>query len=735
LRWKTSFSGIGVTFGLTLALTSILSTGVGILLIGREVEIEERAYVQQSIGDTSVLLATHFKTEFEHFVEHLTEVGMSQIRPVILQTANRPTSLIGTMDTNPEILDISLWKREAQTSAFDLYPDPKQVYLAMNSRYVNPFPDSVQQVLVAESNEKTLVQPAFQGHVVVSLSPTRLGSKEMAIIAAPLGHGIVDEVVVAHLRLDYFQKVFAKEGMVSVILVDDFGNILAHPDPQLVGKKQDGTRLFQAMHASNLLNGQLNFEEEGVRYFGGYSRVGIGQLAILSKVAESEATSAFKVLGKQMALFLILCFLLFFVVGYFVYTRSGFLFYERRNEASTQQESHEKLPSQAPKQASATVIHGTLRHLNVLLGSEKPEDAAETLNDFFSLADSVVRKFGGSFERFSGHSFIAFWGVPTSDGTEVWCALRCALELRVSFFKLNEARKVDGQKALSFGMGVHTGLALAARIGTSQQMRYTLVGEAIHCAKALDQLTGASHTDLLVSQETWQLSDAKFIGEALGEAKLTQNTGLTGFFSVSGYRNEQGEAVTVASSMASTPVAQDLEGMAETSMPAVSLRDKESKTWLVNNGSQIVGPFSAREIATRLFAQELDFDCECWAAGTGHSAQIKNSGIFSGSEDQSASLWMYDGETIHGPISAGFVKTAVGHGAVQSSVYICEVSTVNGWKLLSEWDPALAAPASQDALRASLFPPAVSIKGRQESSPMEKKDQPIETSDPSKKAA
>jgi hypothetical protein len=60
------------------------------------------------------------------------------------------------------------------------------------------------------------------------------------------------------------------------------------------------------------------------------------------------------------------------------------------------------------------------------------------------------------------------------------------------------------------------------------------------------------------------------------------------------------------------------------------------------------------------------------------------SNIFTGVDDDKASIWVFDGETVHGPVTIGFVHTAVQHGALKSDVYICEQSTVNGWKPLAD---------------------------------------------------
>ena len=110
------------------------------------------------------------------------------------------------------------------------------------------------------------------------------------------------------------------------------------------------------------------------------------------------------------------------------------------------------------------------------------------------------------------------------------------------------------------------------------------------------------------------------------------------------------------------------------------------RCWTVNNGSQIVGPFAAGEIAARLHAQEMDFDSECWFEGSGESSRIADAGIFSGSGDKDAALWVFDGSTVHGPLSPGFLMTALERGAIVAEhSFICTGSTINGWTPLDRW--------------------------------------------------
>ena len=282
-----------------MALAALLTGGVGGALVWKVMESENQAYIQQSIGDSSLMMAAHFRSEFERFVEHIQSVGATQLHPLVnaphedpklplkepsvqrreealgekppepeKPAGNSGETTLGLLETDPEILDISLWKKGEKSTTFDAFPTPKRVYLAMNPKYPDGTPDLSQQLQVSELSEKNLIQVVFQGKTLIFLSPVLFGQKSVIGIAAPLGGGAVDEVVVAHMRVDKFQKEFIGNRLVSGYLVDDAGSVIAKSGMQeselspTHKEKMTQSPLFQTMHSSTAGSGQLSFVDE-----------------------------------------------------------------------------------------------------------------------------------------------------------------------------------------------------------------------------------------------------------------------------------------------------------------------------------------------------------------------------------------------------------------------------------------------------------------------------------------
>jgi class 3 adenylate cyclase len=357
----------------------------------------------------------------------------------------------------------------------------------------------------------------------------------------------------------------------------------------------------------------------------------------------------------------------------------------KTGQAKDQPEGHAEEPAEpsllisTPRKVAVVALHGSMRGFNQLLEAGGADEATDALNDFFAFSASVVRAAGGHFECQMGASFGAAWEIAEGGAIDAaGRAVICALSLRLEFERLNEARKVDGKKPVRYGVGLHVGQALRARLGVVPELRESVTGEAPACARALDRIALAAGRDFVVSQALLKSAHGVFIGEALGETKLTADTGLTECYAVEDFHEEQAQPDGAGEGRFEASASRDvhLAGVIDTAKTA---------RWLVNNGSQIVGPFTAEELARMLFAQELDFDCECWNEETGKASRLESAGIFSGgSEDAGASCWVFDGKLIHGPVTDGFVRTALSHGAFGPEAYVCENSTIAGWRKLTE---------------------------------------------------
>lgn len=67
---------------------------------------------------------------------------------------------------------------------------------------------------------------------------------------------------------------------------------------------------------------------------------------------------------------------------------------------------------------------------------------------------------------------------------------------------LNSQFEKRGWPTLRHGIGIHTGEALAANIGSPDRLSYLLVGDTINLASRLQSLTKEVGTDMIISATT-----------------------------------------------------------------------------------------------------------------------------------------------------------------------------------------------------------------------------------------
>ena len=75
---------------------------------------------------------------------------------------------------------------------------------------------------------------------------------------------------------------------------------------------------------------------------------------------------------------------------------------------------------------TTTVLFGDLVGFTTLSESRDPEEVRELLTDYFTLARTVVGRYGGTIEKFIGDAVVAVFGAPVAHEDDAERALRAA---------------------------------------------------------------------------------------------------------------------------------------------------------------------------------------------------------------------------------------------------------------------------------------------------------------------
>ena len=142
------------------------------------------------------------------------------------------------------------------------------------------------------------------------------------------------------------------------------------------------------------------------------------------------------------------------------------------------------------------------------------------LNDYFTQMIDCVEKTNGVVDKFIGDAVMAHWGTAYSAGSPRKDAFNCvkaALMMRKALYYMNAKRgKNDpANPMIRIGCGINSGIVTAGQLGSDMRMEYTVIGDPVNLASRIEALTKPLGTDILISEDTWNLVGDKFITEEM----------------------------------------------------------------------------------------------------------------------------------------------------------------------------------------------------------------------------
>jgi len=161
-----------------------------------------------------------------------------------------------------------------------------------------------------------------------------------------------------------------------------------------------------------------------------------------------------------------------------------------------------------------TVLFCDVRGFTPMSERLAPEEVVLLLNDFYNLMIETTFKFDGTLDKFLGDAVMAVFGAPMAHPDHSARAIRTALAMQEGISGLNEKRARDGKEAISVGIGVSAGEAVAGTVGTEDRMEYTVIGDSVNLAARLE--SNAKPGQILISHRTYErvrdLVDARPLG-------------------------------------------------------------------------------------------------------------------------------------------------------------------------------------------------------------------------------
>lgn len=365
-------------------------------------------------------------------------------------------------------------------------------------------------------------------------------------------------IVISYYKLDSLLKAFKTSGITNVFMVNDKGDIIAHPDSSLVisGANYITIPIVKMMMKSKIDNGQTRYaDERGIYHLGSFKKLGIASCGIIATVEENKAfQEVYNIQRRNIYLMIILLTSAVLVVFFFGKTLTTPIIrlvgatkkikegqYNVDINPTTKDEigeltlsfiemgrgleEREKMKSAFGKFVNPEVAEAILKD-EVQLGGERktvavlfsdirsftkisekmePEEIVGMLNAYMRRMVECIDQMGGVVDKFIGDAIMAVWGAPISRGNDTEKAIDSALLMRKTMIEYNKTRGSANRPKIKFGVGINTGPALVGQIGTENRMEYTVIGDAVNMASRTESLNKAFGTDILISEDSYKL--------------------------------------------------------------------------------------------------------------------------------------------------------------------------------------------------------------------------------------
>lgn len=158
--------------------------------------------------------------------------------------------------------------------------------------------------------------------------------------------------------------------------------------------------------------------------------------------------------------------------------------------------------SMAATTREMTVLFCDLKGFTTLAEHMEPTQVQALLNTVFSRLTQVIRRHGGTVDKYMGDCVMAFWGAPVACADHARRAVDAARDMLTAIQTLNAEHARLGLPAIGAGIGVSTGPMCVGDMGSDLRRSYTVVGDAVNLGARLESLTRVYGEDVVVSEAT-----------------------------------------------------------------------------------------------------------------------------------------------------------------------------------------------------------------------------------------
>jgi class 3 adenylate cyclase len=192
--------------------------------------------------------------------------------------------------------------------------------------------------------------------------------------------------------------------------------------------------------------------------------------------------------------------------------REGARFCDGCGASVTERDSHAEYKQ-------VTVLFADVVHSMDIAATVGAERLREIMADLVDRSSTVVQRYGGTVDKFTGDGIMALFGAPVALEDHAFRACLAALDIHAETAKLAQEVEARDGMDLQLRVGLNSGQVIAGEIG-SGPFGYTAVGEQVGMAQRMESI--APPGGVMLSASTARLVEG---AATLGESELVRIKG------------------------------------------------------------------------------------------------------------------------------------------------------------------------------------------------------------------
>jgi adenylate cyclase len=148
------------------------------------------------------------------------------------------------------------------------------------------------------------------------------------------------------------------------------------------------------------------------------------------------------------------------------------------------------------ERVTVTVLMSDIRSYATIAEHADPSQLAGQLGTHRAAMNRAILGQSGTVMQFVGDAVMAVFGAPFPQPDHADRAVAAAVSMHSLQAEINAEWARTGMPAFVLGLGLSTGEAAAALLGSAERLEYTLVGDTVNLSQRLQQLASAGETVL-----------------------------------------------------------------------------------------------------------------------------------------------------------------------------------------------------------------------------------------------